>query len=163
MSRRLLGKNLALGVLGLAVLVQGWLAADTFVLPFYAHFLGLSGRSMVERSAQLTYGGKFAGYMRFLRDQIPQDALVIQPSFRNEPIFGHQGFMQYFLFPRDVRPCPVEITWVSCLKKYNGPNTYILAVDDFPPAFPPQVHETYLGYGTDRGLFIPVSGQDERP
>jgi hypothetical protein len=146
-------------VLAAGMLAQLALTYGSYVRPFYAHFKGLARLTSIERSAELSFGDDFAGYIEFLTKEIPTGARVIQPAFRQDPVFGHQGLMQYFLFPRQVMPCPTEITWDSCMGKFNGPATYILAIGDFPPAIDPRYGDTHLEYQPGRGVLIPAGGQ----
>lgn len=144
--------------LAAAVILQVGTTAGSYVRPFLDSYAGLRGRSSLDRGARLSFGDDFAGYILFLRRQVPADGLVIQPSFRQDQVFGHQGLMQYFLFPRHVMSCPREINWESCLAKFNGADTYFLSVGDFPPAFGPQNAELYTEYRPGRGLYGPEPG-----
>jgi len=140
-------------ILVLAAAANFWAAEADYVHPFYQHFLGLADRPAIERSAELSFGDAFSGYILFLRSEMPSDALVIQPSFSENRTFGHQGLMQYFLFPRIVMPCPSEITWASCMDKFAGPGTYILAVGGFPPPLDPSLEAVYISYQSGEGVF----------
>jgi hypothetical protein len=92
-------------LLAVSVLVQLGLTYESYLRPFSVHFRGLAGLSSVECSAEIGFGDSFAGHMRFLTKEIPAGARVIQPNFCQDSVFGHQGLMEYFLFPRWVMPC----------------------------------------------------------
>jgi hypothetical protein len=111
----------------------------------------------VERSAYLSFGDDFEGYVAFLRAEIPDSALVALPPQSVSTTFGHNGLMQYFLFPRRITNCPREATFDACAVHLGGPATYILRVDGFPDALPDGLHKRYVEYGPEYGVYVPAA------
>ena len=137
------------------VVAQLWILLDSYVGPLHYNVLAVRQYDSLERSARLSYGAAFAEYISFIRANSPDDAVVVLPSFQDDPVFGHTGFMQYFLFPRNLSNCPGEMTWTSCLAEVDGPRTYILAINAFPPQGGMGLEKVYLPFDEDRGLFAP--------
>jgi hypothetical protein len=156
---RLRGERVILLALSVAVAANVWAMASGYLRPFHQHFLGLADKPAIERSAEISFGDRFTGYVLFLRSEIPPDATVIQPAFDADQTFGHRGLMQYFLFPRTVMACPVEITWASCMDRFAGPGTYVLAVGGFPPPFDPALGAVYISYQLGEGVFHLAAGK----
>jgi hypothetical protein len=82
------------------------------------------------RSAKFSQGGKFADYMQFLNEKIPEDGRVVLPpgEFAKPGVLGTTPFMQFFLAPRHVINCSIS----DCLDGLSRDNTFILVVVDFP-------------------------------
>jgi hypothetical protein len=139
-----------------AAVIQAAVALITFIQPLYGRLAGWQERTSLDRSARLTYGDDFANYIAFLQATIPAQSTVILPPFSENQVFGHVGFMQYFLFPRNLVICPSETSWDSCLSKVNSPTTYILALDGFPPAVDARYMKVLVRFGPDRGVYVPV-------
>jgi hypothetical protein len=106
-----------------------------------------------ERSA-LLQAGDVAGFVAFLREQVPEDGrLILPPNFPLRP-FAHVGYMQYYLFPRDIENCGQgEIE--ACVRRIGGAKTYIMALPDFPPRELAQIRLQFIPYRDDMGVFAP--------
>ncbi len=90
--------------------------------------LGNRSLDAVVRSADVSYGGEFAGYIAFLRSTIPERARVLIPAHQGQRYdLNDLYLMQYFLFPRDVLVCPAE-----CSRLIADPAVFIIMQDDFP-------------------------------
>lgn len=111
--------------------------------------------SAMDRSAYFAFGDEFAGYMDFLREHVPEDALVIIPPVLINDVLGNQGMAQYFLFPRRVANCSPSIRLDTCISALGGSNTYILAVPGFPPAEAASSVKDYLRYDDSLGVYLP--------
>jgi hypothetical protein len=62
--------------------------------------------------------------------------------------------MQYFLFPRDIHNCGIgEVE--ACVRRIEGANTYILALDYFPPRELASQRRVLLPFKDQLGLFGP--------
>ena len=107
-----------------------------------------------ERSATMLGGRDFAGYIRFLRDETPADArIILPPQIPVRPI-AHVGLMQYFLFPRDIHNCGISEV-EACVLRVSGPNTYILAVQGFPPKHLAELSKYIIQYEDELGVYAP--------
>ncbi len=88
-------------------------------------------RDAVSRSADVTYGADFLGYIDFLREQIPPQATVIDTRTFGLPQYDLYTFLQYFLIPRTIVPltnstCPNEADINKCILNLSGPETYFM-------------------------------------
>jgi hypothetical protein len=87
------------------------------------------GQSGLWRSANFAQGQRFANYIRFLHENIPEDARVVLPPDQFAPqSLSTTPYMQFFLAPRLVINC----TEADCLEGLSTENTYVLAVRGFP-------------------------------
>jgi hypothetical protein len=82
------------------------------------------------RSAKFAQGGKFANFMLFLNQEIPEDGRVVLPpmEYAKPPVLGTTPYIQFFLAPRQVLNCAS----LDCLDNLSRENTFILVVGDFP-------------------------------
>lgn len=142
--------------LAAAAVLQLVLLSATTVLPLAKGVFEMRGDSARERSIRLTFGDSFAGYIEFLNQLIPQDALVVLPPAEHNSDFGHVGLMQYMLFPRRLTNCPTIAQWDTCKANYLGPTTYLISVDGFPPPGVPIEAKEYITFDARRGVFVPV-------
>jgi hypothetical protein len=107
-----------------------------------------------ERAAVVQEGEDFAGYIAFLRSRIPEHARVILPPNDPPRSVAHMGFMQYYLFPRDIHNCGVnEID--DCILRVTGKNTYVVGLPDFPPRALAELSKHFIQYKDDLGVFAP--------
>lgn len=109
----------------------------------------------IERSAYFAFGKPFDDYVVFLRSHIPNDSLVIVPPDSADYILGNQFIAQYFLFPRRVANCSLNVDLDTCVASLTGPKTYILAVGGFPPREIALQIKEYIAFGADRGVYVP--------
>ena len=130
-----------------------------------AHFSGIGlvrdtwrtiGLSARVRSERLAFGASFSEYLQFLRERVPDDALVAIPPVEHDPVYGNMGLMQYALFPRRLTNCPAIGEWETCRANYGGENTFVISVGGFPPPDKPPGSKTYLAFDESRGLFAPT-------
>jgi hypothetical protein len=115
------------------------------------------GEPALVRSAQLSFGAEFTRYIVFLREVIPEQALVVIPPREVDPVLGEMPLLQYYLFPRRLTNCPGGVPWSECVGNYSGAHTYILAVESFPPRDSWLLSKAYLPMDGNRGVFAPRS------
>jgi hypothetical protein len=108
------------------------------------------------RSARLSYGEEFAKYVLFLRQVIPDDALVVIPWKEADAVLSEMPFMQYFLFPRRLTNCPGPSEWSACVANYGGLQTYLVTVDSFPPRADLEGLKEYVPFDGSRGVLAPL-------
>ena len=144
---------LAAGVL-LSVALQAEVSWSTYLRPMGATVWRLRALPAWERTAIILHGEEIAGYLGFLRETIPENARIILPPRMRGTLFEHIGMMQYFLGPRDIHNCgPNEIE--ACVQRATGENTYILALDYFPPRELASETRRFIGYNEEWGVFAP--------
>jgi hypothetical protein len=81
------------------------------------------------RSANFYQGRKFAEYVKFLNETVPETGrVVLPPPGKGPEALYHSPAMQFFLAPRQVINCPDE----ECMRKLSRENTYILVVGEIP-------------------------------
>lgn len=107
-----------------------------------------------ERSATILGGRDFADYIKFVRDHTPADARIILPPRVPVRPVAHVGLMQYFLFPRDIHNCGIREV-EACVRRVRGSNTYILAVDGFPPRDLAELSKYLIQYEDELGVYAP--------
>ena len=147
-------------LLVLSVIYQGFLAFERFLKPELQRTLRVWSLPAIERAALFLEGEDFLGYIRFLREHIPEDARVILPPHQPPSTFSNLYFAQYFLFPRDLHNCGSDEV-EACIERVTGPNTYILALEHFPPRALAAMHKRYVPFNAEIGLFVPPSELDE--
>jgi len=145
-----------------AVVLQAALTLRWVVGPALVDGRELIGLSAQERSARLAFGDRFLQYVRFVQQEVPLTATVILPSEADDYILGQVGIMQYFLIPRRVADCPTGIAPAICVAGLGGSDTYILAVESFPPPATALIRRDYLAFDDAWGLFVPrPSGESD--
>jgi hypothetical protein len=147
-------------LLGLAVLFQGYVSVSSHIVPELQQVRRLWALPPWERTALLLEGRDFLAYLRFLHEVIPEDARIILPPRRPPSVFSNIYYAQYFLFPRDLHNCGVNEV-EACVSRATGPNTYILALDNFPPRDLASEHRIYIPFDGEIGVFAPPSGQGQ--
>lgn len=130
--------------------------ATRLVLPLNQKLKTLEGQSALERSALLSFGDRFTGYLQFVIDEIPEDARVVLPPVSVDATYGNIGIMQYFLFPRDVVNCPSVKDTDECLELFRGGATYFLFVKGFPAKEIVAELRPFVEFDLDLGVFLPV-------
>jgi hypothetical protein len=118
------------------------------------------GGSRLWRSAYFSQNKRFADYVIFLNEIIPQNAKVVLPPEGIGPrLLGHVPYMQYFLMPREVINCSDGDT--ACLQRFSDNGAYIVIADsDFFPGSNPSLNANRLRmFDTDWGVFIPQGMQ----
>ena len=87
------------------------------------------GQPAAWRGANFSQGHKFADYILFLNQNIPENARVVLPPIdQASKALATTPFMQFFLAPRQVLNC----NDLACAQNLSRENTYILIVNDFP-------------------------------
>jgi hypothetical protein len=155
-GNRVLGKvrYLLLLVAGLSGLFQLYVVARGYAIPLLGVTWAMREDPAWERAAVLQEGQVFAGYIAFLRSHIPKEARVILPPTRPQRPLAHIGFMQYYLFPRDIHNCGYDEV-DDCILRVVGRNTFILGLPDFPPRELAELSKQFVPYQDDYGVFIP--------
>ncbi len=88
-----------------------------------------SGQTALWRGAKFNQGQRFANYVQFLHQNVPEYGRIVLPPAGVEPrALGFTPFMQFFLAPREVINC----NDLGCLKDLSREDTYILVVGEFP-------------------------------
>jgi len=87
------------------------------------------GQTALWRGAKFNQGQRFANYVQFLHQNVPEDGRVVLPPAGVGPrALGFTPFMQFFLAPREVINC----SDFGCLRDLSREDTYILVVGEFP-------------------------------
>ena len=146
---------LAIGLAGLQILIL----VKTQAAPLMSRAWRVRQEPALVRSARLAYGDDFAKYIVFLRQVIPEDALVVIPWREADPVLGEMPFMQYFLFPRRLTNCPAESEWPACVANYGGPKTYLIVIGSFPPRPGLEGLKEYIEFDESRGVLAPRKEQ----
>jgi hypothetical protein len=114
---------------------------------------GLEGPAW-KRAALYFAGEGFAEYIEFVREQTSPDSRIVLPPRIPERPESNVGLMQYYLFPRDIHNCGIgEVE--ECVKRIRGPNSYILALVDFPPRELALQTRRFIPFNKETGLFGP--------
>jgi hypothetical protein len=141
-------------VVGIAGLAQLFVVGRGYAIPFLASVWAMRDDPAWQRAAMVQEGEEFAAFIAFLRSQIPEDARVILPPIKPERSIAHVGFMQYFLYPRDIHNCGVnEVD--DCILRVVGKNTFIVGLPDFPPRELALRSKHFIGFRDDYGVFAP--------
>ena len=143
-----------IGIFALAGVQMVYLASAVLV-PFWREAGPLLARSAVDRSASILFGSEFAGYMEFLRRQVPENGTLVLPPEEGDEVLGHVGLMSYFLFPRSIVDCPSGEPVEPCIRELRGGSTYLLRVGDFPPAAAAEASKTFVPFDDNRGVYVP--------
>ncbi len=116
-------------LLGL-VFIQGYFIWKDYARPWLSlirHYGLVSG---FQRGEIVYIGFNEAKYVRFLDAYIPKDSPVLLPDASNAS-FTNLSIMQFYLFPRPIRLCGDQAS-NQCLEEASDPNSFILAIRDFP-------------------------------
>jgi hypothetical protein len=114
------------------------------------------GQSGLWRSANFAQGQRFANYIRFLHQNIPEEGRVVLPPQQFGPkSLSTTPYMQFFLAPREVVNC----TAADCLENLTTQNTYILAVRGFPGQKLPSTSGEVRMFDNQWGVVLPEDPQ----
>lgn len=141
-------------LLAAAIGFQLFTIAKDYALPWGSRVIRTWNLPAWERTALYLGGEEFAAYIGFLRQQVPEDGRVILPPRLPLSNFSYVGYVQYYLFPRDIHNCGVNEV-EACVERATGSNTYILAIDDFPPVELASLHKRLVSFNDHLGVFVP--------
>ncbi len=139
---------------GLAGLFQLVVVGRGYVVPLVEATWVMREKPAWQRAAILEEGEGFAGFVDFLRSQIPEDARVILPPNKPQRPLAHVGFMEYYLFPREIHNCG-ENEIDDCILRVVGRHTFILGLPDFPPRELALRSKQFIAYDDDYGVYAP--------
>lgn len=135
--------------------------ARSYILPTLRQIWELRDSPPWYRASVFEGGEDFAGYVSFLRTQIPEDSRVVLPPMLSHYRLDHVGLMQYFLFPREIHNCGRDEV-AACTLRASGEKTYILALPDFPAHDLAERTKRLILYGDGLGVFVPVTPASDR-
>jgi hypothetical protein len=139
-----------------AVLYQLLQITRIEILPVSKLLLEKSWANAAERSALNFAGREFSEFIGFVNQNVPPDGTVFIPQFEQNEIFGHEGIMEFFLFPRRIENCSPNISEEECILNLHGPNKYILAVEGFPPRSAAVKVKQWVSFNEEWGVYIPI-------
>jgi hypothetical protein len=142
-------------LLVLAVLYQLIQIIQVEILPDAKLVMQRHEAKATGRSALFFAGKGFSDFIAFVNENVPHEAIVFIPRFEQNELFGHEGIMEFFLFPRKVENCSPNIPVEECILNLRGPNKYILAVEDFPPHSAAVQVKQWVPFNEERGVYIP--------
>jgi hypothetical protein len=138
-----------------ALLAQGVLLFEGTLGPLAKRAWEVRQDPPLERSARLAFGDSYAGYIRFLRTEVPEDALLVVPPKSLAPEYGDIGLVQYFLAPRRIVDCPAGPDLPQCVASMDGKSTYLLAIPEFPPRDSVPENKVFREYVEGFGVYAP--------
>jgi hypothetical protein len=114
----------------------------------------------ISRSADAAYGSAFLSYITFLRASIPPEANVVDTRTFGEPQYDLYTFMQYFLFPRQVRPltddiCRGEPTFDRCIELLLRKGNYFIYGKGYKPSKEISQQFDVIPFNSDMGVIKP--------
>jgi hypothetical protein len=141
----------------LLVLIQAGVFIRATIVPTATELQEWRGQPAVVRSAGIAFGDRFAGYVEMLRERIPDQAVVLIPRLNTHEVIGHEGLMQYYLYPRTISNCPRYQPVDVCIQLQQGARTYILHIETFPPSGLVDRSMRYEAFDEAWGVYIPES------
>ena len=142
-------------LLTLAILYQFIHVISIGILPLAKLVVQRHGVDAAERSALFFYGPEFSEFIIFIKENVPSEAIVIIPRLEQDELFGHEGIMEFFLFPRKIGNCPPDISVEECILHQHASNKYILAVEGFPPRSTALQVKRWVPFNGEMGVYIP--------
>jgi hypothetical protein len=142
-------------LISIAIVLNIGLLLDDGIVLLAKKVWGYRAMDAKERSAMIAFGRNFKDYMAFIRDNVPEDAILLTPPASVDTVLGHQGLMNYYLFPRQLSNCPANAVIESCILSLRGPNTYFIAVRSFPPRSAAEEVKEFIPYDDQRGIYVP--------
>lgn len=107
------------------------------------------GQSAKWRGAKYNQGQRFADYVIFLVEHIPQHGRVVLPPADVRPKeLGNTPYMQFFLLPRSVINCES----LDCAQSLSRDNTYFLVVGDFPGVISSNQNQEMMMFDDEWGV-----------
>ena len=148
--------NPSILILGLIVVAQLMILFGTYIPNLVQKIWQAKASSALWRSASVHLGDNYANYIEFVKNNVPEDALVIIPKGDQVWNFGNVGLMQYHLYPRKIADCPIDAL-EDCILNLTGANTYILAPSStFPPRELADQVKHFIPYDQESGLYVPL-------
>jgi hypothetical protein len=83
-----------------------------------------SQQSAIFRGADSAFGGEFANFIEFIRNEVPDDGIVYLPREASRVQYQSKYYLQFFLFPRQVIYCGNALN--DCLTLLISDETFIL-------------------------------------
>lgn len=148
-------RKLTLGVLILGFVIQLAFLFTSTINPQVKAVWEVRKLEPIDRSAHLSFGDTFADYISFLHEYVPPEATLVIPRQDTDYVLGHVGIMQYYLIPRKIINCGLDAIVEECIRNLGGSNTYILAIDAFPPREEALLRREYVAFDDHRGIYIP--------
>jgi hypothetical protein len=153
--------RLAIAVLALASLGQLFVVVKEYVAPWSVRVWGVRDLPAWERAGILAtgFGPELTGFASFLRDLLPESAVIVIPAEKSAGDLRHPNQWQYFLIPRTVRTC-VSAEFPDCLAGIDNPLTYVMRVEEFPPpSLVPSGYE-YLAFDAELGVYVRSASEE---
>ena len=121
-------------LIAVAILIQAGVIATEYLFPWWRKITEVGELDSWERSVRLASWlyPENVEYFKFLRNQIPESAVVIIPPRGTYLPYGWINNMNYNLFPRRLRHCAPK-DFESCVQGIAGDEIFILRVRDYPP------------------------------
>ncbi len=141
-------------LLGISIVIQTITLAESYVLPTGKRVWDLRAQPALIRGGTLLEGRRFAEYLSFVRETVPEDGKVILPPHSSRGPLTNISLVQYFLFPRDIHNCgPNEVD--ECVLRMTGANSYFLALKNFPPRELAAQVKRLVPFDDDIGVYAP--------
>ena len=147
--------NIEVVILCLGFLIQIFVVVRSFVLPSIGLIRDTHNLTAEDRSAVIAFGDRYAEYFAWIRENTPENAVLLIPPADLDEILGHVGVMQFYFIPRRISDCPRGQPWDKCVRIQQGQDTFILAVEDFPPHEELESTYSFLRFDDDWGLYLP--------
>ena len=152
--------RLAIAVIALASLGQLFVVVREYVAPWSARVWEVRDLPAWERAGILAtgFGPELTEFASFLRDLLPESAVIVIPAEKSAGDLRHPNLWQYFLIPRTVRTC-VSADFPNCLAGIDDQMTYIMRVETFPPPSLVPVGYEYLAFDAELGVYVRSGSQ----
>jgi hypothetical protein len=147
--------NLTKVLISLAIFVQIFILVQITIKPVAVEILSVRAYPARDRSAKIGFGEEIADYITFINDNTSEDDFVLIPPRVTHDVLGHVGLMQYYMMPRRISNCAPGQSFAECFLVQGGPNTIILAVNDFPPIGIDDELYQFLPFGSAWGVYVP--------
>lgn len=112
------------------------------------------GQPAYWRSANFNQNQRFANYITFLKEHIPEDSqVVLSPRDVGPRVVSHTAYMQYFLEPREVINC----TNLECLEDLSRSDSFLLVFEPelFPGTLVIESPQRLLMFDESWGVLLP--------
>jgi hypothetical protein len=133
--------NLTKVLISLAIFVQIFILVQITIKPVAVEILSVRAYPARDRSAKIGFGEEIADYITFINDNTSEDDFVLIPPRVTHDVLGHVGLTGQ--------------SFAECFLVQGGPNTIILAVNDFPPIGIDDELYQFLPFGSAWGVYVP--------